>query len=302
MEEVKAKYTVGVIIGRFQVPDLTKSHQALIEHVGQECNRTIILLGISPLKSTVNNPLDYEQRVQMIKKEFGDSRPVTISHIADCYSDTEWSSRIDLVIRDLVGCDFHEVALYGGRDSFIKHYTGQFKTIEMRSDDQGDSGTDIREEARKESIDNEFFRRGVIWGVNNQYKRVNPTVDVAIIKDNKILLGRKSGEDKWRFIGGFASGKTSYELDAKREVQEETGMEVADLTYVGSYPVDDWRVRSEKKVSIMTVLFKAIYVFGMVEPADDIEEAEWFLFEGCTLPSIIPAHREMFLDLLLKEK
>ena len=302
MQEVKDKPSVGVIIGRFQVPELTKSHMALIDHVRRECSRTIIILGISPLRSTPNNPLDYEQRVQMIDVMYT-NYPVTIAHVADCQDDVEWSHRIDQVIHDLIGCDA-TVALFGGRDSFIKHYTGIYKTIEMRSDDQGESGTDIREDARKESLDNNYFRRGVIWGVNNQYNRVNPTVDVAILTPGgKILLGRKPGEDKWRFIGGFASGPTSYERDAKREVMEETGLEVGDLTYVGSYPVDDWRVRSEKKCSIMTTLFTATYVFGHAAcPADDIEELEWFTFDKCTLNSLIPAHRDMFLDLLLKEK
>ena len=300
MQEVKGKPTVGVIIGRFQVPELTKSHMALIDHVRRECSRTIIILGISPLRSTPQNPLDYEQRVQMINVKYT-NYPVTIAHVADCQDDDEWSHRIDGVIHDLIGCDA-TVALFGSRDSFIKHYTGIHKTVEMRSDDQGENGSDIREEVRKQSLDNDFFRRGVIWGVSNQYDRVNPTVDVAIIKEQRILLGRKPGEDKWRFIGGFASGNTPYEQDARREVMEETGLEIGDITYVGSYPVDDWRVRSEKKCSIMTVLFTAKYVFGPADAKDDIEEVQWFLFEKCTLNSLIPAHREMFLDLLLKEK
>ncbi len=49
--------------------------------------------------------------------------------------------------------------------------------------------------------------------------------------------------------------------DAKREVQEEAGVEVGNITYLGSTLINDWRYRGEID-KIKTALFVAKYVFG----------------------------------------
>jgi bifunctional NMN adenylyltransferase/nudix hydrolase len=88
-------------------------------------------------------------------------------------------------------------------------------------------------------------------------------------------LARKPDEKKWRFIGGFSDPRTSsLEEDAKREVQEEAGIEVEIISYLGSTLIDDWRYRGEQD-KIKTALFLAKYIFGKPEGADDIAEVKW---------------------------
>jgi bifunctional NMN adenylyltransferase/nudix hydrolase len=59
-------YDVGVIVGRFQVPELHDAHKDLIETVCDKHDKVIIFLGLSPLMVTRENPLDFESRKQMI--------------------------------------------------------------------------------------------------------------------------------------------------------------------------------------------------------------------------------------------
>jgi len=64
-------------------------------------------------------------------------------------------------------------------------------------------------------------------------------VGVAVIveKDDKVLMGlRKSkshGNNTWQFPGGHLEYGESFEECAKREVKEETGLDVDDLEVVG---------------------------------------------------------------------
>lgn len=119
-------------------------------------------------------------------------------------------------------------------------------------------------------------------------------------RPTQLLLGRKANEKLYRFIGGFSDPRSnSFEDDAKREVREETGLEVGDLRFLGSLTVDDWRYRAEPDC-IRTMLFTAKYLHGRPEPRDDIEEVKWFnLSDHASLtPQVVPEHRPLMVMLL----
>jgi len=61
--------TLGVIIARFQSPYLHEGHKTLIESVKKSHNKTVIVLGVSPVLGSRKNPLDFHTREKMIKKE-----------------------------------------------------------------------------------------------------------------------------------------------------------------------------------------------------------------------------------------
>ena len=63
-------YDVGVIVGRFQVPELHPGHIDLIQTVCDAHDKVVIFLGLSPLMVTRENPLDFESRKQMILAKF----------------------------------------------------------------------------------------------------------------------------------------------------------------------------------------------------------------------------------------
>jgi bifunctional NMN adenylyltransferase/nudix hydrolase len=289
---------VGVIVGRFQVHRLHDAHRQIIDSIYTTHTKTIIVLGLSPVKVTIENPLDFEARRQMLLESYPKA---TILYIKDHPNDTEWSKQLDRLVGDVVS-PAQSVKLYGGRDSFIRVYTGRYPTTELEQTVYV-SGKETRKSISKHVKGTEDFRAGVIWASANQYPRVFPTVDVAIFNDTtyeKLLLVRKPDEDLWRFPGGFVDPRdANLEAAARREAQEETNLEVGGLSYVVSAQVQDWRYRRESD-KIMTTLFSAINMFGSLTPADDVAFAQWFDFK--TLQGapyqLVPEHRDLFLALV----
>ncbi len=293
------KYDVGVIVGRFQVPELHDAHLLLLRGVTQRHTKVIVFLGVAPTGLTRNNPLDFESRKQMIQEAFP---KVNIVYQNDNVSDEAWSKILDGQISALT--TFHQkVVLYGGRDSFKKHYSGRYPVLEIEAEGAF-SGTEIRQNASVEAVDSADFRKGVVWAVYNKFPVSYTTVDIAVFdeKQEKILLARKPHEKEWRFIGGFAEpSSTSFEQDARREVEEEASIEVTDPKYVGSFKVSDWRYAKEVD-KIKTILFECTYFSGKADARDDIEDLKWFDFASINLDNIVPAHRPLMEKLIQHKK
>lgn len=70
-----------------------------------------------------------------------------ICYKTDVMSDEEWSSDLDKQILAITNGN-SDVILYGSRDSFIEHYTGQFETYEYQQK-LTLSGTKLREELKR---------------------------------------------------------------------------------------------------------------------------------------------------------
>lgn len=291
MKPKEIKVDVGIIVGRFQVPSLHEAHVDLIQSVLDRHPKVVIFLGLSPCKTTYNNPLDFEARKQLILQKFPD---INVLYIKDEARDDVWSQKLDSQIEDVLGPN-QSAVLYGSRDSFIPFYTTKkFPVIELEPDSYI-SGTEIRKEVSNKVKASPDFRAGVIWAVGNQYPSCLPTVDVAIVDRDKgrILLARKSGQKAYRFVGGFASTKShTYEEDARREVMEETGLDVSEPIYSFSCIIDDWRYRREAN-KIKTLFFICDYVSGCPTASDDISEVRWFEFGKVELEDIVEEHREL---------
>lgn len=282
---------IGVIVGRFQVHDLHDAHRGIIESVATKHKKVIMFLGVSATLVTKNNPLDFVARKEMILHTFPH---LTVLALPDMPSDKDWSKMLDQRIREVAPVG--GVTLYGGRDSFISRYFGDFTTKELEQR-VFVSGTEVRKNVSTEVKSTPDFRAGVIYAAYNQYSKVHPTVDVAILKDNAVLLGKKPNQAKYRFIGGFADPTDStYEQAAIREAFEETGAEVGDVRYVGSARIDDWRYKSEND-KIMTLFFTARYVFGRIQPQDDISELRFFPMPELRKNDLVEEHHVLF-DLL----
>lgn len=270
------KTDVGVIVGRFQVPTLHEGHIELLKYVQSLHDKVIVFLGCSAVPGTFNNPLDYESRLKMLM-DFDRSGSLLILPIYDTNDDYEWSKTLDKLIKKNT-LPSQTVTLYGSRDSFIKCYHGKFKTTELESK-IFISGTEVRRRALNNHSKNEDFRAGVIVGAAQRYPTAFQTVDVAIVKGDEVLLAQKPSEAQWRFVGGFSDvSSLSLEEDARREVMEETGLEISDPVYIGSLKVNDWRYRSEKDC-VKTALFVADYTFGSPKGADDVACVKWVKFK-----------------------
>lgn len=297
------KKITGVIIARFQTPYLHKGHIELINFVKNQHNKTIVVLGVAPVKGSKRNPYDFYTREKMIKAEFDD---LIILPLSDHPSDKKWSENLDELLNNTFQSE--QFKLYGSRDSFVKYYDGGLKTDEFPEIDSF-SATEIRHEISDKVIGSEDFRAGINYAYHNMYSKVYPTVDVAVFRNDRkeILLGKKSTLNQWRLIGGYVDPTDeSLEVAANRELQEECGnIEVGEMTYVTSIKVDDWRYRSEED-KIITTLFSADWISGNPEPADDIVETGWLKVEDLqglmNKGEIVMEHFPLFERLLNKLK
>lgn len=289
----------GVIVGRFQTDDLHEAHIQLIDTVIAKHDKVIILLGCGHVPGERSDPLDYDARRLMLQAKYPE---VIILPIYDMREDEDWSAEVDKTIRRLLAPG-HKATLYGSRDSFISGYKGNYPVVELESPTSmvNVSGTNVRNRLSVAALSSREFRVGAIWEAYQKFPAVLPTVDIAILNDEKtkVLLARKPNEKQLRFIGGFSDPKDeSFEASALREVQEETnGTEVADLTYIGSFNIKDWRY-SKSVNQIRTLFYVATYTFGNPEATDDIEELRWTKLTPDNIHMIVEEHQPLYTALL----
>lgn len=264
----------SVVIGRFQINNLHNGHQRTINEarsvLSDKGDQLVILIGVSPIWYRDRNPLSYEIRKKMIEEyHYG----AIILPLYDNPSDKIWSQNLDEVLKQ-----FPNPTLFGSRDSFIPHYSGIYPTKEVKEVWKIAASTK-RASMKKLNQwgNNSAFRRGVIHAVENQFPTAFPTVDIAVIDGDKILLGRKPGKDTWCLIGGFVDPTDdTLEDAAARELGEEVGgIVVSPMTYLCSQKINDFRYKGSKD-GIISSLFICDYISGTPVAADDIEEVKWF--------------------------
>jgi len=301
---MEKEYTIGVLVGRFQVHELHDAHKYLIDQVAENHKKVILFLGVPKVVGTKKNPLDFDTRKRMIQHHYPN---IVILALPDFGDDKRWSQEMDKRIKEVY--PIGEVLMYGGRDSFIPYYKnggGQFDCKEL---DQYTfvSGTEVRKMVSEQVKDSSDFRAGVIYQSYNQYPKVHPCVDVAILDSNqeKLLLAKRPFEDGWRFIGGFSHpNDVSFEQTAKRKIREDVGINlvVSELKYIGSTVIPDWRYKSEED-KIITTLYKTVKGWGSIEPSDDVSELMWIDILELDKITIVKEHKillEMFLENIKK--
>ena len=107
---------------------------------------------------------------------------------------------------------------------------------------------------------------------SEHYPRTDPAVIMAVVDDDdRLLLGRNAQWPEGRFsvLAGFVEPGESFEAAVAREVEEEVGIAVTDVTYLGNQP---WPFPSSDMVG-----FRARATTTSLHP-DTVEmaEARWF--------------------------
>ena len=125
--------------------------------------------------------------------------------------------------------------------------------------------------------------------ITERYKNPYPTVDVIVDIGGKIVLvNRKNPPCGWAIPGGFIDYGESAEDAATREIREETGLDVTDLTQFHAYSDPN----RDPRFHTITILFTA-KASGTPSAGDDASLAGIFGEEE--LPSPLAFDHSMIL-------
>ena len=166
---VQIPYNIGIVVGRFQVVNLTEAHKKLIQYAIDKNQDVIIFLGSESYDNlSTRNPFPFWVRKQMILDEFKEySYKLSIYPIEDKNFFPLWVTNLDSMIIS-IGESIHPIELindlfitnkyylYGGRDSFLDGYKKySHSTFHQEELDFGInyvSGTEQRKEILNELI------------------------------------------------------------------------------------------------------------------------------------------------------
>ena len=119
--------------------------------------------------------------------------------------------------------------------------------------------------------------------------QVRVGVGVIIKKAGKVLVGKRKnshGSDTWGFAGGHLEFGESWEDCARREVKEETGLEITNLNF--GFATND--IFSDELKHYITIFMIADCEWGdaqLLEP-DKCEAWQWFAWDKLPVNLFLP--------------
>ena len=122
------------------------------------------------------------------------------------------------------------------------------------------------------------------------YEDPKLAVAVVIERDGLLLLGLR-GEGtrepgKWSFPAGFVDRGEQVESAARREIREETGIELGDLSLLD--------LRSREGEAVVLAVYVCRTFTGEASPGDDLAAVAWF--DPQALPELAFGHDPAIID------
>jgi NAD+ diphosphatase len=128
------------------------------------------------------------------------------------------------------------------------------------------------------------------------YANSAPTV-TALVEDDqgRVLLARRGIEPRlglWDGLGGYLEENEHPLAGLRRELREETGLEVEPVRFVGVFL--DWYDDAPDANATLNLYWTGRIVSGELIPADDVADVEWFA------PSRLPPPDEIAFPSLIE--
>ena len=122
------------------------------------------------------------------------------------------------------------------------------------------------------------------------YSRPAVGVGAIIVRDGKVLLGLRKGahgDGCWQFPGGHLEYGESVEECARREVEEEVGLSLTNVT-TGPFTNDVFSAEGKHYVTLF-VVGEASGEPTVMEP-EKCAEWRWFSWDNLPEPLFLPIH------------
>lgn len=127
---------------------------------------------------------------------------------------------------------------------------------------------------------------------------------IVFDRENRILLQKRTDNGYWGHPGGFMELGETIQDTARREVFEETGLELGKLEFfdIHSGPKYERTLSNGDQVSVFKVLFTCYEFEGeLLESSSESLNNHFFSLEN--LPEkLVPQHKEIFKSLLSHKK
>jgi ADP-ribose pyrophosphatase YjhB (NUDIX family) len=124
-----------------------------------------------------------------------------------------------------------------------------------------------------------------------------PTACAVVVDAGRVLLARRAGDPfrgYWDLPGGFVD-EGEHPLDAlRRELLEETGLQVEPASFLGIWM--DRYGDHEDAHATLNLYWTARVLGGEAEPADDVSELAWFRPGELPPPQELAFHIAQVLD------
>ncbi len=125
------------------------------------------------------------------------------------------------------------------------------------------------------------------------YQNPAPAAGAIIVQDEKLLLVRRSiqpGLGDWCIPAGFVEWTEHPQQAAKRELKEETGLDISI-----SSMFDIFMGMDDPRTHAVLILYHADIVGGELIPGDDADDAQYFGFDHIPDNIAFQAHRDAIL-------
>lgn len=140
---------------------------------------------------------------------------------------------------------------------------------------------------------------------NNKAFLRHVTVNAIVIKDHKILLGKRgslngkpiSESGKWGLLGGFFGRDENLIQAVKREVMEESGWEIADLKL---FRINDNPKRPKEDRQNMDMIFTAEALQQTGKSDEEVSHLQWFDLDKLPPPELIAFDHGASIELYKK--
>lgn len=307
----------AVLIGRFQ--PFHNGHLALFEQALQRAQQVVVVLGSAHQARSAKNPWIWEERREMIFASLPHTARgrVHFVPIRDFYNLDQWVEEVSKWVHALAPMGA-SIGLVGhdkdASSAYLRHFP-EWNLIELERQNEVDavqvrdlywehgggtestelstmlpapvlawlqqwSASPAYEAVRQEARDLAAYRQS--WA-DAPFAPVFVTVDAMLVCNEHVLLvqrGRNPGAGLLALPGGFLEPHESLEDSARRELREETGLDLADEVWrsaLQGVEVFDHPQRSQRGRTIthVYVLHLPDEALPEIESGDDAQDADW---------------------------